>query len=223
MDKVTIENVTNHFKTKTEEMPKISTPGNRPTYTSLRLFQDKLNENAMAVPFPKTTLGHLGLVLPVTTYKAINQNAAWEDPKEPDDDPETPKSTGTFPAQEALRKWQRATNRYNTFILTQEALKTQILKSVDDQYINALEHAITKYAQVTPRALLAHLWQQYGKIAESDLRANQTRMLATWHPPTPIEDLFKQLRDGQKFAKTGGEDITDSTLMRMAYDQVHET
>ena len=56
MDKITIENVTNLFPTKTEDMPKILTPGNRPTYTFLRLFQDKLNKNAMAVPFPKTTL-----------------------------------------------------------------------------------------------------------------------------------------------------------------------
>ena len=74
MDKVTIENVTNLFPHKTDDMPKISTPGNRPTYTSLRMFQDKLNDNAMAVPFPKTTLGHLGLILPTETYKAINQN-----------------------------------------------------------------------------------------------------------------------------------------------------
>ena len=159
----------------------------------------------------------------MATYKAINQNVEWEDPEEPDDDLETPKSTGTFPSQEFLRKWQRATNQYTIFTLTQEALKTQILKSVDDQYINALEHTITKYSQVKPRALLAHLWKQYGKIAESDLRANRARMNETWQPPTPIEDLYKQLRDGQKFARTGGEDITDSMLMNMAYDQVHAT
>ena len=120
MDKITIENVTNLFPTKTEDMPKISTPGNRPTYSSLRLFQDKLNVNTMTVPFPKTTLGHLGLVLPTTTYKAINNNTEWQAPKEPEDHPEQPKSTGTFHAQESLRKWQRATTRYTTFVLTQK-------------------------------------------------------------------------------------------------------
>ena len=142
MDKITIENVTNLFPYKTEDMPKISTPGSRPTYTSLRAFQDKLNDNAMAVPFPRTKLGHLGLVLPTATFKAINNNNEWQDPEEPPEDPEPPKSTGTFPAHESLRKWQNATTRYTTFILTQEALKTQILKSVDVQYINALEHTI---------------------------------------------------------------------------------
>ena len=229
METITIEKIIGLFPTKTEDMPKISTPGNRPTYTSLRLFQDKLDVNAMSIPFPKTRLGHLGLVLPTATYKAVNNNDEWEDPEEPSDNPSQPKlttknsQTDPFVAQEAIRRWQRTTNRYATFILTQEALKNQILKSVDEQYINALEHEITKYSQVTPRALLEHLWKHYGKITEADLRANEARMKTTWHPPSPIEDLFKQLRDGQKFAKKGGEDITDSMLVRMAYDQIYAT
>jgi hypothetical protein len=33
-------------------------------------------------------------------------------------------------------------------------------------------------------------------------------MNAQWNPPTPIDDLFKQLHDGQLFAKDGKEDIT---------------
>ena len=88
MDKISIDNIIRLFPTKSEDMPKISTPGNRPTYTSLRNFQDHLNDNAMAIPFPKNLLGHLGLVLPQDEYKAANKNKEWNDPADPGDDPD---------------------------------------------------------------------------------------------------------------------------------------
>ena len=228
MDKVAIENILSLFPTATADMPKISTPGSRPSYTSLHRFQDKLNANAMAIPYHKTNLGHLGLVLTTETYKNVNNNTAWTDPEEPSDNPTKPstpkdKQTDPFYAQEAIRKWQRQTAIYTTFKLTQDALKNQILKNVDEEYINALEHDITKYSQVTPLELLTHLWSNYGAIEESDLSANEERMKQAWNPPTPIEELYKQLRDGQKFAKKGGEDITDSQLVRIGYDQVYKT
>ena len=42
-------------------------------------------------------------------------------------------------------------------------------------------------------------------------------------PPTPIEELYKQLHTGQKFAAQGGEEITDSQLVRIGYDNIHKT
>ena len=43
-------------------------------------------------------------------------------------------------------------------------------------------------------------------------------MNAQWTPPTAIENLFKQLLDGQIFARQGGETISDSQLLRLGYD-----
>ena len=199
METITIEKIIGLFPTKTEDMPKISTPGNRPTYTSLRLFQDQLDANAMIIPYPKTLLGHLGLVLPPDTYKSVNNGTEWSDPEEPDEEPEEPDTprngqTDPYQAQNAIRKWQRATNVYTTFLLTREALKHQILQNVDVEYVNDLKHKITKFSQVTPLEIMTHLWKNYGQIRVSDLRANEARMKEPWNPPTPIEELFKQLR-----------------------------
>ena len=112
---------------------------------------------------------------------------------------------------------------HTTFKLTCDALKEQIIASVDDQYINVLEANIIGYTNVTPLQLLEHLWKNYGKTQENDLSANETMMKTAWHPPTPIEELYKQLRNRQKFAKRGNEEISDSQLIRYAYDNVFNT
>jgi hypothetical protein len=48
-------------------------------------------------------------------------------------------------------------------------------------------------------------------------------MTAQWNPPTPIEDLFLQLRDGQEFATDGNETISDSQLLRLCYENINNT
>ena len=61
---------------------------------------------------------------------------------------------------------------------------------------------------------MIHLWDTYGTIDQSDLLANEDRTKPPWAPPTPIEPLFKQMRDGQKFALQGGETISDNQIVR---------
>jgi hypothetical protein len=65
---------------------------------------------------------------------------------------------------------------------------------------------------------MTHLWAQYGKFSAKDLTSNWARMNAQWTPPTAIENLFKQLLDGQNFVCQGGETISDSQLLRLGYD-----
>ena len=43
---------------------------------------------------------------------------------------------------------------------------------------------------------MTHIWTNYGSIEVSNLTTNEEEMKAPWNPPTPIEDLFKQLREG---------------------------
>ena len=98
-----------------------------------------------------------------------------------------------------------------------------IINSVDDMYINALKHRITKYSAVELLALLTHLKNTYGTITIDDLTANTKHMTAAWNPPTPIETLWATLKDSQEFAREGGEDISDSQLVRLAYENINNT
>ena len=91
LDKTSIEIIKGLFNTKSEDMPKISTFGNAPNYTSLNKFQEKLNQNAMAVPSHQShNLGHLGLVIKNTEYTSINNGTAWEDPPAAANKPKKP-------------------------------------------------------------------------------------------------------------------------------------
>ena len=225
--KITIDHIKGLFPTATANMPKISTTGSRPNFTTLTKFQDALNKNAMVIASNETKLGHLGTVLNSNKYKKVN-GKVWKDPVEPNSEPSKPKTskgdnTDPYEAQEAIRSWQEKKDTYNTFRLTTEALKAQIIASVDDQYINELEAEIIGYTNIAPQQLMAHLWKNYGTIEVSDLTINEETMKAPWNPPTPIEDLFKQLREGQKFAKLGGESISNDQLARYAYENILKT
>ena len=229
LNKASIDNLHGLFSTAKEDMPKISTPGQAPSYTSLKTFQVILNRNARRIPSHQShTLGHLGLVLNEDEYKQLNADTAWTDPSEPDDKPKKPKTTDgnttdPFHAQNAIRTFQEKKDQWTTFQLTLEALRDMILYNVDDQYINNLKDETTEYATVKPLKLLQHLWENYGEIDEHDRSENERRMKEAWAPPTPIEELYKQLREGQKFAAKGGEPISDQQLIRYGLEIIGET
>ena len=71
--------------------------------------------------------------------------------------------------------------------------------------------------------MIKNLWTTYGKIDMNDLTANETKIKQQWDPPTPIETLFKQLKDGREFAASGIEIISDSQLVRFGYDIMTNT
>ena len=98
-----------------------------------------------------------------------------------------------------------------------------IVTAVDDKYINALRHRITKYSEVEPIDLLNHLKDHYGKVTELDLIGNAERTKAAWNPPTPIKDLWKQLKNGKEIAEKGGETILDSQMVCYGYEIINNT
>ncbi len=48
-------------------------------------------------------------------------------------------------------------------------------------------------------------------------------MYTDWNPPTPIETLYKQLVEGQRYAVRGNKVIDDSQLVRKGYDIIKKT
>ena len=69
---------------------------------------------------------------------------------------------------------------FYTYKVTQKALRSLILNTVDDQYINDLKDkdAKTKYSKVPPMKILMSLWKYYGTVEACDLSANEARMKA---------------------------------------------
>ena len=100
-----IDNITALFLTKQEDMPRISTRTDKPTYLSIKKFHDRLQENAMAVPSFTTDLGHLALVIPANEFTEANEGDVFVPPLNPGLSPTMPTFTSaTLPAQPAITR-----------------------------------------------------------------------------------------------------------------------
>jgi hypothetical protein len=95
-----------------------------------------------------------------------------------------------------------------------------IIAATPDTYIKALIDPIFGYANVTTLSLLTHLQTTYGEMTAADREANLTRMNAPWSPPSPIENLFDQLEEGQRYAVLAAEPIADSQLTRLGLNLI---
>jgi hypothetical protein len=85
-----IDNIQALFRTKPEDMPRISTRTEKPTYTTIQKFQKKINENAIAILSLSTNLRHLALVLSPTNFAAANGGNAFREPIDPGQSPDMP-------------------------------------------------------------------------------------------------------------------------------------
>ena len=229
----TPEQVSSYFITAEKDMPRISTGTEKPSFTSLQLFQDKLDENMLAVPNPTDGLGYLGLVITATEYATLSGGPAFDIPADPGLAPPlvssysnrtaAERATFSFRVQEGIRNFQEEKQTYTKFIATKALARKHIVNSVDNKFINHLRHARTAYQNVDPITILTHLWTTYGGLDEADMSANEQRMRTTWNPPTPIEAMYEQLETGQKFATRAGETIAETQLVRWAYEIVDKT
>ena len=128
-----------------------------------------------------------------------------------------------FTAAEAIRAFNEEKQEYQKYMHTRTALRNLILNAVDDKYICKLKKPRTHYALVDPYNLVEHLQTTYGTVDDHDRTANEERMKKEWDTNQPIEIVFEQLRDGQEFAKAGGEHISDDQLVRWGYNIISDT
>ena len=89
MSQAQIDNIAAYFVNTTDEMPKISTVSDPPTFTSLQDFQDTINANTMSVPAPGTDFGHAALTMKNSHFTAAN-GSAYMDPTSPGTSPINP-------------------------------------------------------------------------------------------------------------------------------------
>ena len=241
--------IISQFPIAAADMPKIATSTNAPTFDSLTKFQQAINLQAIAIPSPHgdTNLGLLHLVIPEKDYITKSstqqpypvQNNPGMTPAKPttttvtedkSTDPPTLTTTTITKAKpttadlaEALRIYELQVQNYNLTTNATTQLKNLIINAVPETYIDTLKDPITMFSSVSPLDLLTHLWEEYGTITSDDLSDNYNKMTAPWHPPTPIENLFGQLKKGQEFAAKGGETFDEPQLMRLALTNILAT
>jgi hypothetical protein len=209
---------------KLEDMPKIATSNQEPNRLTLKIFQECIQDQAMAITTSDALLGFLGLVLKNDSFITLSANGtSFVNPVDPGPTPPIIVNGTAAQIAEGLRRFTAEREEYKTFCEFKIILVSMITNNCPEKYLTALKHPITKFRRCTPLELLTHLWNEYGTITSQDLTANYARMTAQWNPPTPIEDLYLQLRDGSEFATEGQETIDDSQLLRLCYDNISNT
>jgi hypothetical protein len=98
-----------------------------------------------------------------------------------------------------------------------EALKKQIWSVIDDEYLEELKDPDTGYANVTPLAMIEHLYNEYGSLTPQDISENRGRLKADFDPATTIISYFYGIRDIRRVATRAGNPISDSDLIAELY------
>ena len=213
-----IKDVTNAFPTAVTKIT------GEPNYESLKNLKDELKANAASIP---TTLGggthgYLGLILSPAAYATIAATQFIE-PIYPGQHPNVPAGTSAANTSTIVRRHTEDLRPWREFKTVNIALKNQLLSALDDIYIRALKDRHVGYMNQTIRAILQHLFDNYGNITPLELEHNDTKMHATWDPNSPFDYLVKQIKDGQDYADDGGQPYTTEQLLRIAYTLVFKT
>lgn len=60
-----------------------------------------------------------------------------------------------------------------------------------------------------------HLFRSYDQITPLNLCMNETKIKMPFNPNNPIENLYKQIKEGQTYAEDGGWPYTDHQLVNI--------
>jgi hypothetical protein len=194
-----------------------------PTYDTIQVLQRELNANAMSVYSADGggLHGHLTLTVTPARYLQV-ANVAFPVPVPPPVIPVIPAAPAAA-ITEAVRAHTEALRTFKLYHDTDKALVRSIIDATPATYIEALSDTDFGYANVTTLQLLTHLRDTYGALTPVDRENNLLRMNKPWMPPVPIEVLFKQLEEGQRFAAAAAEPVVDSALARMGYQLILKT
>ena len=193
-----------------------------PTYETIKRLNNDISANAALV---HTDLGggnhgHLGLTVNPTIYATVS-GTPYVAPVSPD-----PPALAGFTGPQitaANRRYDAGKKKFANFVALQNALKKQILSSVDDIYLSAIEQPYIGHANRTVLELLTHLYDTYAKISPSDLIKNNQKMTAPWDPNQPFEYLVRQIQDAVDYAAHANTPYTAEQIVNTAYTLVFST
>jgi hypothetical protein len=196
-----------------------------PTYTTLTLLRNELQQNAATIPSNRGggSNGYLGTIMSGPMYDTIAPGQPFTIPGYPGAQP-TVIAGATGPQiseavrlhNESLREWREYTNIHN-------ALKKQLEEAIEPVYLRSQRHRHVGFANRSVRELMGYLFQAYGQLNAQKLMDNQTTMNKPWDPSTPFETLIEQIEDAMEVADAATQAFTDAQILTLAYTLVYNT
>ena len=166
-------------------------------------------------------LGHLALTVTPAQYAAASVgNVLFIAPPIPPIAPVHGPAATAFQISENIRQWKEDQASFRTYHDVDKALRNMLIEATNDTYLAELHDDDFGYGNRTTLEVLTYLWATYSGITPDDLALNTLRMTKPWNPPKPIEDMFKQVDDGVKYATAGGKIPPLTAVVHILYNLV---
>ena len=107
--------------------------------------------------------------------------------------PIVPSESTDAQIQYTKRKHEESIHGYRLFNAIYAALKTQLIKAVNETYIRGIRDRITGYATHTTRDSIEYLYQTYGSVTPAQLIANYQNFRAPYDGSTDLDTYFNGL------------------------------
>lgn len=215
---------TSASSTLTFPHPTLSPIPDKPTNATLQILQRELYANARAIHSTRGggAHGHLTIIMPTADYLA-RVGQTFNTPNHPGNAPVHAAPATQAQITETNRQYAADLAEHTLYQTVTMELKKQILAAVPNRYLNILADDDMGFADVTCATMLAHLKDTYGNITREELEINRNRLSAEWNPEYPMEDLWLRIREVQRYANAGQEEITDATVLRLTLPVLENT
>jgi hypothetical protein len=166
--------------------------------------------------------GHIGIIMPAALYTTLSA-IPYNEPNDPGAIPVHAANATSAIRESDRMNHKEALKQFHHHNNMNDALETQIIDAVADTYLGELRNRYTGYLGVTPRDLLDHLLERYGKITASDIANCRTRMEAPMDTTGPIDIYFQTINDCVQFATDGQVPFTATQIVQTAYHTVSKS
>ena len=168
-----------------------------PSFATLRILARELRANAGAVhsTLGGGTLGHIGLLLTNAQYDLLAPGTPYLRPAFPVP-LDIPVGSTRIAEAQLTREHKEESRIFYEVLGVENALKQQLIKAIDSNYLEAIRDPVTYDLQGTICDTLTYLVTTYGKVTPDEVYTFYEKVCKqTYSPATPIDLIFQSIVD----------------------------
>ena len=188
-----------------------------PTYNTLYKLETQATRNAatVTVRLPPPHINCSGLVEQPAVY-VLRVGGPFPRPAYPGDQPLFPVGATVVARANIQNVFDAELRNFNTCQTTENVLKTMLENAIEHSYLAGIHSEILGFGARSLQDIILHLYQSYGRISPSSLKANTDTLTRPIASNLPIALIFCQIEDCQRFATAGGAAFTQEQLIKAA-------